>query len=747
MARIFVSRILVIALFTFDLIDSLLVPHSSVAVRLHSQVGKKSNKSKQGLRMTSHANDASAYHEMVSSAVDFNSVYSRNGVVTGEFVVMKNYCCALISENRFLLLLSCPAIRSVRDIDTSSRRQLIYNLPISSNVGDSSSSRWVAPPIELPTKIKARIPSPTGSKIAVLVEEVASTAGGTNNATNKRFAFEIWTNDGHRLANRVVLPAEKHGSVCTDFAWFGGVSWSPDELALVYAAELNKPKTTTFFASPPSPKTDENAIVGAQHVLGIGKGEDWGEKYETTALLGLFCLNVETGKVGGIENVPGFVATDANCMEGGYVLGQPSFSPCGSSVVYSGWDAGAGGDMPRRLGAIYCFHRPCKIYVSPVTDLLSQLANPINRDDEKTPESDLSYTCITPDDRLARSPRFSKPKGGLSKLAYLCNTKGFDTHGGCMALHVIDWDMAKGTVIDESRKVVVDVVQFPGDRGDKVEVSGINFPGLFLNQLRDDCFSPDGNYILTTTEWGSVNKIVAISLGDGVVSPIHFDLSTSDAFSDSAAQQFLCFTDSGGAIVTQSEPNRPTMLGCLQPSFLEELSIVAPSQLLADMSAVASTSHSSLKSEITMGIRYQLLNIHPNHGDVKVPVGSVLLVPDDAGGEKLPLIVVPHGGPHTCMSTSYFPSYAFLCKHGRYAILHVNFRGSTGFGQAALESLAGNAGSLDVLDVVAATQSVIDAGIVDPDRVGICGGSHGKLSIKCDACILEGGFIQDFVPL
>ena len=130
-----------------------------------------------------------------------------------------------------------------------------------------------------------------------------------------------------------------------------------------------------------------------------------------------------------------------------------------------------------------------------------------------------------------------------------------------------------------------------------------------------------------------------------------------------------------------------------------------------------------------------------------MPVGSVLLVPDDAGGEKLPLIVVPHGGPHTCMSTSYFPSYAFLCKHGRYAILHVNFRGSTGFGQAALESLAGNAGSLDVLDVVAATQSVIDAGIVDPDRVGICGGSHGKLSIKCDACILEGGFIQDFVPL
>ena len=43
-----------------------------------------------------------------------------------------------------------------------------------------------------------------------------------------------------------------------------------------------------------------------------------------------------------------------------------------------------------------------------------------------------------------------------------------------------------------------------------------------------------------------------------------------------------------------------------------------------------------------------------------------------------------------------------------------------------MESLAGTAGSLDVLDVVAATRAVIDAGIADPNRVGICGGSHGE---------------------
>jgi len=53
----------------------------------------------------------------------------------------------------------------------------------------------------------------------------------------------------------------------------------------------------------------------------------------------------------------------------------------------------------------------------------------------------------------------------------------------------------------------------------------------------------------------------------------------------------------------------------------------------------------------------------------------------------------------------------------------VNYRGSLGFGQDYVESLLGNIGSLDVEDVVKATRSVLD--VVDPSRVGICGGSHG----------------------
>ena len=93
---------------------------------------------------------------------------------------------------------------------------------------------------------------------------------------------------------------------------------------------------------------------------------------------------------------------------------------------------------------------------------------------------------------------------------------------------------------------------------------------------------------------------------------------------------------------------------------------------------------------------------------------------------NVPLIVVPHGGPHSCFAASYTPSYSYLCEHGRYAVLQVNYRGSTGFGQDALESLSGNVGKQDISDLYQLTERVLYAFTgIDSTRVGICGGSHG----------------------
>ena len=78
----------------------------------------------------------------------------------------------------------------------------------------------------------------------------------------------------------------------------------------------------------------------------------------------------------------------------------------------------------------------------------------------------------------------------------------------------------------------------------------------------------------------------------------------------------------------------------------------------------------------------------------------------------------------TASVCGFLPSLAFLASSG-YAVLSVNYRGSTGAGQSALESLLGRAGRQDVDDCISALDAAAAAGLVDASRAAIVGGSHG----------------------
>jgi acylaminoacyl-peptidase len=194
------------------------------------------------------------------------------------------------------------------------------------------------------------------------------------------------------------------------------------------------------------------------------------------------------------------------------------------------------------------------------------------------------------------------------------------------------------------------------------------------------------------------------------------------------SQNILCLTRNGDAIVSQSEPNSPPSLGFISSaSLLREGTEALRTQQIAYFGPVAATSKYPAKSVIENSdrISYHVIRTHPDHGDVRAPVEGILLLPPTS--EKVPLVVVPHGGPHSCTPTVYVPSYAYLCQTGKFGILHVNYRGSSGFGQAALESLAGTVGDQDVKDVVHLTNHVLKEyeGKIDASKVGVCGGSHG----------------------
>lgn len=92
-----------------------------------------------------------------------------------------------------------------------------------------------------------------------------------------------------------------------------------------------------------------------------------------------------------------------------------------------------------------------------------------------------------------------------------------------------------------------------------------------------------------------------------------------------------------------------------------------------------------------------------------------------------PLIVSVHGGPTAVASPTFKLNQLFWTSRG-FAVLDLNYRGSTGFGREYRRSLYGEWGLYDVEDAVAGATWLAEQGLADPDRLIIRGGSAGGLT-------------------
>ena len=99
-------------------------------------------------------------------------------------------------------------------------------------------------------------------------------------------------------------------------------------------------------------------------------------------------------------------------------------------------------------------------------------------------------------------------------------------------------------------------------------------------------------------------------------------------------------------------------------------------------------------------------------------------------GELPPLIVTMHGGPTAHHATDLHLAKQFFTTRG-FAVVDVNYGGSSGFGRAYRERLRGQWGVVDLADAVAAVRYLAAAGRVDPKRIVIRGGSAGGYTVLC----------------
>ncbi len=99
-------------------------------------------------------------------------------------------------------------------------------------------------------------------------------------------------------------------------------------------------------------------------------------------------------------------------------------------------------------------------------------------------------------------------------------------------------------------------------------------------------------------------------------------------------------------------------------------------------------------------------------------------------GERPPLLVKSHGGPTAAASPSLKPAVQYWTSRG-FAVVDVDYAGSTGYGRAYRDALRGAWGVADVDDCVHAALHLAAQGLVDRDRLAITGGSAGGFTTLC----------------
>ena len=107
------------------------------------------------------------------------------------------------------------------------------------------------------------------------------------------------------------------------------------------------------------------------------------------------------------------------------------------------------------------------------------------------------------------------------------------------------------------------------------------------------------------------------------------------------------------------------------------------------------------------------------HGLLTMPVGYV-------AGTKAPMILFIHGGPTAQDQHGFDLSRQMFAAHG-YAVLQVNYRGSTGRGQAYSAAISGDWGDKEVIDLMALTDAAVATGKIDADKMGVGGWSYGGI--------------------
>ncbi|XP_074007514.1 acylamino-acid-releasing enzyme-like [Numenius arquata] len=354
--------------------------------------------------------------------------------------------------------------------------------------------------------------------------------------------------------------------------------------------------------------------------------------------------------------------------------GQAFWSPDDTGVVFVGWWS-----EPFRLGLQHCTNRRSALFY---VDLTSGAC-------EQLSENNTSVW----------SPRLSPDH---CRIVYL-ESNVFGPHQQCSRLRMYDW------YTKQTSTVLAAVPQ---------QTLGA-FPGIYCGALPGLCWAADSRRLVLDTAQRSQQDMFVVDTVTGATTSL-----TADAPQGSWS---VLTIDRDILVATFSTPSCPHTL---------KVAVLPSAGLEAQLQWVCLQDAPPVPG-ISWGIRTLRPppeQEHPQYGGLDFD--AILLRPsEDRAAQKHPLVVMPHGGPHSVFMAGWMLYPAALCRMG-FAVLLVNYRGSLGFGQDSVASLLGNVGTQDVHDVQFCVERVLQEESLDAGRVALVGGSHGGFL----ACHLLGQF-------
>lgn len=242
---------------------------------------------------------------------------------------------------------------------------------------------------------------------------------------------------------------------------------------------------------------------------------------------------------------------------------------------------------------------------------------------------------------------------------------------------------------------------FSTDRSGVSQPGVIDLASLEAHLLGDDSadegpvdFTPDSKRLLTTMARGTSTRLIEIDLETGARTVL--DTPPGLAWPHAYAA-------SGEVVMDHSDTTHRFRLVAIDKTGLRVL-IDASYGALAGHRFVPGRAVSFPSGDLTI------------HG--------ILYKPPRRQGERLPAVVWVHGGPTSNDFEMFDPAVQIICDRG-FAVLQVNYRGSTGYGRAFKDLNLGDIGGGDAADVAAGNAFLRQDPEIDPDAILCAGGSYG----------------------